>query len=72
MTSKQIRTHCVLDADGQATLKEAMEALGCRRAHDASCGCRGRRRPRRQRPDRARHVAEAVTFRALDRKLWEK
>src|SRR5262249_18008638 len=35
MTSKQIRVHCDLDADGRATLKEAMEALGLSaRAHD--------------------------------------
>ncbi|HEY1189844.1 MAG TPA: magnesium chelatase, partial [Gemmata sp.] len=74
MTSKQLRAHCVLDPDGQATLKEAMEALGLSaRAHDRIlrvartvadlAGC-----------DRITqdHVAEAIGFRALDRKLWER
>ena len=73
MTSKQIRTHCVLDAEGQATLKEAMEALGLSaRAHDRIL------RVARTIADLAGsdaitqdHVAEAITFRTLDRKLWQ-
>jgi magnesium chelatase family protein len=73
MTSKQIRTHCVLDAAGQATLKEAMEALGLSaRAHDRIL------RVSRTIADLSAsasitqdHVAEAIGFRALDRKLWE-
>lgn len=73
MTSKQIRTHCVLDAAGQATLKEAMEALGLSaRAHDRIL------RVARTIADLSAseaitqdHVAEAIGFRALDRKLWE-
>jgi magnesium chelatase family protein len=73
MTSKQIREHCVLDPDGQATLKEAMEALGLSaRAHDRIL------RVARTVADLAGsdritqdHVAEAIGFRALDRKLWE-
>jgi magnesium chelatase family protein len=74
MSSKQIRTHCVLDAEGQATLKEAMEALGLSaRAHDRIL------RVARTVADLAGsdritqdHVAEAIGFRALDRKLWER
>ena len=74
MTSKQIREHCVLDADGMATLKEAMEALGLSaRAHDRIL------RVARTVADLAAsdpitqdHVAEAIGFRALDRKLWER
>ena len=74
MTSRQIRTHCVLDADGQTTLKEAMEALGLSaRAHDRIL------RVARTVADLAAsdtitqdHVAEAIGFRALDRKLWER
>ncbi|AWM41094.1 Competence protein ComM [Gemmata obscuriglobus] len=74
MTAKQIRTHCALDADGQATLKEAMDALGLSaRAHDRIL------RVARTIADLAGsdrigqdHVAEAIGFRALDRKLWER
>jgi magnesium chelatase family protein len=73
MTSKQIRVHCDLDADGRATLKEAMEALGLSaRAHDRIL------RVARTVADLAGseritqdHVAEAITFRTLDRKLWQ-
>ena len=74
MTSKQIRTHCRLDAAGQAALKEAMEALGLSaRAHDRIL------RVARTVADLAAsdgitqdHVAEAIGYRALDRKLWER
>lgn len=72
MTSRQIRTHCKLDAAGQAALKEAMEALGLSaRAHDRIL------RVARTVADLAGsegitqdHVAEAIGYRALDRKLW--
>jgi magnesium chelatase family protein len=74
MTSKQIREHCVLDADGRSSLKEAMESLGLSaRAHDRIL------RVSRTVADLAGseritqdHVAEAIGFRALDRKLWER
>ena len=74
MTSKQIREHCVLDADGQSALKDAMDALGLSaRAHDRIL------RVARTVADLAGsdtitqdHVAEAIGFRALDRKLWER
>jgi magnesium chelatase family protein len=73
MTSKQIRTHCKLDDAGQASLKEAMEALGLSaRAHDRIL------RVARTVADLAGsdaitqdHVAEAIGYRALDRKLWQ-
>jgi magnesium chelatase family protein len=72
MTSKQTRTHCRLDADGQAALREAMEGLGLSaRAHDRIL------RVARTVADLAGseritqdHVSEAIGFRALDRKLW--
>ncbi len=74
MTSRQIRTFCVLDADSMGTLKEAMESLGLSaRAHDRIL------RVARTVADLAGselvtqdHVAEAIGFRALDRKLWER
>ena len=73
MTSRQIRTHCQLDADAQATLREAMEALGLSaRAHDRIL------RVARTIADLAGsdrltqdHVAEAIGYRTLDRKLWQ-
>jgi magnesium chelatase family protein len=74
MSSRQIREFCVLDTDGQTTLKEAMESLGLSaRAHDRIL------RVARTIADLAAsdritqdHVAEAIGFRALDRKLWER
>ena len=74
MTTRQIRKHCVLDAEGQATLKDAMEALGLSaRAHDRIlrvartiadlAGSDADHRSPRRRGDR---------LRALDRKLWER
>lgn len=73
MTSRQIRRHCTLDDSGREVLKEAMEALGLSaRAHDRIL------RVARTIADlavseaiTADHLAEAVAFRTLDRKLWK-
>ena len=74
MTSRQIRTFCVLDADSMATLKEAMESLGLSaRAHDRILRvARTVADLAGSEPVTQDHVAEAIGFRALDRKLWER
>jgi magnesium chelatase family protein len=74
MTSRQIRNHCQLDAAGHTALKDAMDALGLSaRAHDRIL------RVARTIADLAAsesitedHVSEAIGYRALDRKLWER
>ena len=73
MTSRQIRRFCTLDDGGRQVLKDAMEALGLSaRAHDRIL------RVARTIADLAAseaisadHLAEAVAFRTLDRKLWK-
>jgi len=74
MTSKQIRTHCALRRRRPGVLKEAMESLGLSaRAHDRILRvARTVAEPRRERPRHAGPRREAIGFRALDRKLWER
>lgn len=72
MTGRLIRKHCPLDAEAEGLLKSAMEDLGLSaRAHDrilrvartvADLGGQDR--------VEAGHVAEAIGYRTLDRKLW--
>lgn len=72
MTGRQIRKYCVLSAEGESVLKSAMENLSLSaRAHDrilrvarTIADLAGSERVE------AAHVAEAVGYRALDRKLW--
>jgi magnesium chelatase family protein len=72
MSSRQLRKHCILDEQGQALLKTAMEELGLSaRAHDRIL------RVARTIADlagsaeiRPEHVSEAINYRTLDRKLW--
>jgi magnesium chelatase family protein len=74
MTTRQLRRHCALDEEGKALLKAAMDELGLSaRAHDRIL------RVARTVADlegsgdiRAAHVVEAIGYRSLDRKLWQR
>ncbi|MHC4474688.1 MAG: magnesium chelatase subunit ChlI family protein [Planctomycetota bacterium] len=71
MTHKQVERFCGLDSGGEQMLREAMTEFGLSaRAHDKIC------KVARTRADLARcenirpeHIAEAISYRKLDRKL---
>lgn len=72
MSGRQLRKYGMLDQEGKALLKQAMEELGLSaRAHDRIL------RVARTIADlegseglRQEHVVEAIGYRSLDRKLW--
>jgi magnesium chelatase family protein len=72
MTSRQLRRHCLLDAESQALLQSAMDELGLSaRAHDRIL------RVARTIADLEGsesigpgHLTDAIGDRSLDRKLW--
>ena len=71
MTSKQIRRYCKLDSAGETLLKQAMTELGLSaRAHDKVLRI-ARTIADLEASDNilAHHIAEAVQYRRLDRKL---
>jgi magnesium chelatase family protein len=74
MTPRELRRYCQPDEEGRGLLRSAMDDLGLSaRAHDRIL------RVARTIADldgsdalTGGHVAEAIGFRTLDRKLWEK
>jgi len=72
MTSRQLRRYCTLDTEGKGMLKNAMEALGLSaRAHDRILRMARTIADLEGTDDiRSAHVAEAISYRSLDRKLW--
>ena len=71
MTHRQLERHCRLDAAGEMLLKSAMAELGLSaRAHDKICKvARTIADLSGARDIQAEHLAEAIGYRRLDRKL---
>lgn len=74
MGTRELRKFCALDDEGRKILRGAMDQLGLSaRAHDRIL------RVARTIADmdgaamvRAEHIVEAIGYRSLDRKLWQK
>ncbi len=74
MGTRLLRKHCALDAEGKELLRQAMDELGLSaRAHDRIL------RMARTIADlenshriRSEHLVEAIGYRSLDRKLWQR
>ena len=71
MTSRQLRKHCKLDAAGEALLRQALSELGLSaRAHDKVLRIARTIADLEAAPAiLAHHLAEAIQYRRLDRKL---
>ena len=74
MTSRQLRKFCVLDTAGRQMLETAMESLGLSaRAHDRILRMSRTIADLDESTDiKPQHVTEAIGYRSLDRKLWQK
>jgi magnesium chelatase family protein len=74
MSTRQLRRHCGLDEEGRGLLRAAMEELGLSaRAHDRILRVARTIADLEGAADlRAAHVVEAIGYRSLDRKLWQR
>ena len=74
MSVKQLRKYSEPDADGRGLLSAAMDDLGLSaRAHDRILRvARTIADLEASEPVTANHIAEAIGYRTLDRKLWQK
>jgi magnesium chelatase family protein len=72
MTPKQIRTHCVLDAECESLLEKAMLRQGLSaRAHDRILKVARTIADLDGSEDlKANHLSEAINYRSLDRNYW--
>jgi magnesium chelatase family protein len=71
MTSQQVRKYCKLDSSGESVLKQAMSELGLSaRAHDKVLRIARTIADLETRENiAAHHLAEAIQYRKLDRKM---
>ena len=71
MTHKQVREYCPLNEPSEMLLKQAMTEFGLSaRAHDKICKVARTIADLADSPDiKTEHIAEAISYRRLDRKL---
>jgi magnesium chelatase family protein len=74
MSTRQLRRYCGLDEEGRGLLRAAMEELGLSaRAHDRILRVARTIADLEGAADlQAAHVVEAIGYRSLDRKLWQR
>jgi magnesium chelatase family protein len=72
MSSKLLKTHCLIDADSLELLRSAMHELNLSaRAHDRILKVARTIADLEAAPHiNAQHLSEAIQYRTLDRNLW--